>query len=294
MKLSPLTIYIIGASLFLVIATYGFFQHWIPNKAEEEMYSQNLTLLEAEAAKMPQAQKRRDTAIAAVKLADAAWAVIASKRTPPSTLAAGGIDLTVNRWQLSVDTRKFRNNVQRQLNRQLRTGGVEVLAGPYVPGINENDPANAILSSYYNMPPFAFPVVIYDLGQVTVRGTYKQITENMRSWARMPNYLAVADGLVLSGTSPNLTGTYNLQMVGFIRSKKVSPPVPEGQAAGGGSAPGGLGGPGGFPGGSGMPSGPGGPGMRGGPPMSGFGGPSSYPGGPGGPGAARPGGGAER
>ena len=46
----------------------------------------------------------------------------------------------------------------------------------------------------------------------------------------MPNYLAVADGLRLDGTSPNLTGTYNLTIVGFMRTKSLAPDVPEGAA----------------------------------------------------------------
>ncbi|MGV3618796.1 MAG: hypothetical protein ACO1SV_26020 [Fimbriimonas sp.] len=280
MKLSPLTIYIIGAALAVVIATYGFFQHWLPNKAEEEMYKANLVLLQDEAAKQGAADKRVNDAIKLVKDADRSWSTVVQTRTLKPSLQQGGIDLTVNRWQLSVDARKFRNNVQRQVNRQLRNGGVEVLVGPYVPGIGENDSVNEILTNYFGVAAYNYPVVIYDLGQVTVRGNFQQITNHVRSWARMPRFLAVADGLAISGTSPNLTGTYNLQVVGFIQGKSVAPPVPEGQAAGGaagGGFPGGAGGRGGFPGG-GSGSFPGAPGSFPGGPSSG---PSGMPGRPG-------------
>lgn len=66
----------------------------------------------------------------------------------------------------------------------------------------------------------------------------------------MPNFLAVADGLQITGTSPVLTGTYNLTMVAFIRGDRVFPRVPDGVAAPAGGAPG----PGGAPG---APGGPG-------------------------------------
>jgi len=56
--------------------------------------------------------------------------------------------------------------------------------------------------------------------------------------------LAVADGLNLTGTAPILTGTYNLSVVGYIRSNIVYPGVKEGApttmpaGGGGGGAPG--------------------------------------------------------
>ena len=42
MKLSPLTIYIIGFALTVVIVTFGLFQHYIPNNQEIELYKTNL------------------------------------------------------------------------------------------------------------------------------------------------------------------------------------------------------------------------------------------------------------
>ena len=51
----------------------------------------------------------------------------------------------------------------------------------------------------------------------------------------MPNYLAVADGLQITGTTPTMTGRYNLSIVAYIRGDKIAPPVPEGGASGGGA-----------------------------------------------------------
>lgn len=277
MKLSPLTIYIIGASLFLIISSFAWAQYYQVNQRQSEFYRANLEQLNAEAAKQGQADKRLQKAVDEVKKADAAWQAIVAKKTPSSSLATGGIDLSVNHYQLSVDVRKFRNSVQLALNRQLKSGGVEIVSGPYVPGYNDTDLTRNILTSYFNVGTYSFPVVIYDLGQVTVTGTYKEITDHVRAWSKMPNYLAVADGLEIRGTSPNLTGTYNLQLVGFLKAKSFSPDVPEEAVAGGGAG-----------GGANSPFGGGSP--FGGPS---FGGPSSAPAGPmaaPGMGGGRPGG----
>jgi hypothetical protein len=156
-------------------------------------------------------------------------------------VALGGINIGVQAWQLTVDSKKFRNNIQRALNAQVRRGGVTVLAAPKVP--EPDDSAATILANYYNYPAIKFPVVIFDLGTVSVRGTYKQIMDNVRSYSTMPRYLVVVDGLRIEGTAPVLTATYNLTLVGYIRGTKIYPPVPEGAASATNS-----GGGGGFPG----------------------------------------------
>ena len=191
------------------------------------------------------------------------WNAVVATKTPSNSLANNGIDLNVNAYQLTVDSLKYRNNVQRAFNHQLHAGGVKVVAAPEIPF--PTDSAKDILANYYNYPAFGFPVVLWELGSVTVSGTYQQITANMRAWSSMPRYLAVADGLVLTGTSPNLTGTYNVTLVGFLKAKTVTPTPPEG------AAPTNAGGP---------PQGMGGPGAPGGPPQSiGRGGPGGPPGG---------------
>ena len=181
-----------------------------------------------------------------VREREAVWGGIVATRTLPAMLAGGGINLNQNAWQLVIDARKYRNNAQRAVNNQLKRGGVTVVSGPAVPFPDETAPT--ILANYFNYPAVPFPVVIFDLGTVTVRGNYTQIANHVRSWSTMPHYLAVTDGLQIIGTSPQLTATYNLSVVGYIEVNALYPPVPEGGGAatnapgGGGRGPGSPGG----------------------------------------------------
>lgn len=207
----------------VIALSYGLFQSFIPNNRDAAVYKAWGEKLDAEGAKMGQAVKRVENAKALVKETSDKWQLTVASKTPPASVAAGGIDVSVNPYNLTVDSQTFRNNVQRAVNYQLKKGGVVVLQGPTVPA--PTDDPETILSSYYNYPGTSYPVAIFDLGQVSVRGTFSQISENIRSWSRMPNYLGVADGLVITGTAPNLTATYNVTLVAFVRGKKIGSPV---------------------------------------------------------------------
>ena len=249
MKLSPLTIILIGVAILIMALSYGFFQHWMPNTTEAGYYNTYAEQLQAEGDKLPQSQARLKKAEEMVTTKAAEWRAVVATKTPLPDVNSRGVNLNVDGWQLTVDTKKFRDNIQRAVNAQLVKGGVKVIGnGPQVPMPTDN--ASEVLASFYNYPAIAFPVVILDLGQVTVQGTEAQIMQNVRSWKNMPRYLAVADGLTITGTSPNLRGTYNVSLVGYIRGKQIFPAVPEtgGAAPSGGGAPfGGAGGPGGAP-----------------------------------------------
>jgi hypothetical protein len=261
MKLSPLTIIIIGFSIFIATLGYGFVQHYMPNTQEAKFYQDWAEQLEAEGAKLPAAEKRKKKAEEMVTTKSLEWKAVIEAKTPNPDVNNRGVGLNVDAWQLTVDTKKFRDNIQRAVNAQLVKGGVKVVgAGPQIP--MPSDSASDILASFYNYPAIAFPVVIMDLGQVTVEGTEARIMENVRSWKNMPHYLAVADGLSIAGTSPNLRGTYNVTLVAYIRGKEIYPTVPDGAApAPSNPAPGGNRGPGtGGP----RPGRPGGPGAPGG------------------------------
>ncbi|MBV6458011.1 MAG: hypothetical protein HONBIEJF_01133 [Fimbriimonadaceae bacterium] len=255
MKLSPLTIILLGLSISIGVLSFALFHHYLPNKATTENLLTQVDLLKTEAGKQKRAEQRVLKAVEMVQLKADEWQAVVAAHTPPHGLGAGGIDLARNRWQLVIDARKFRNEVQRDLNRQLRRGGVTVENGPTIPFPSTS--ATNVVETYFNYPSIRFPVAIYDLGTVSVRGTFDQIDQHVRAWSTMPNYLAVTDGLRITGTSPNLLATYNLSLVAYIRGETVSPPVPEGAAPASGSG----GGPGtpGFGGG-------GGGGPRGGPP----------------------------
>jgi hypothetical protein len=229
MKLSPLTIIIIGFSIAIIALSYGFFQHYVPNSTETQYQEAYRDQLQAQVDLMPRARQRVEEAKAMVQLKADQWRQTVAVHTPAPDVGRGGISLAVNPWQLTVDSRKFRNNMQRALNAQLRRGGVRVVGtGPRIPDPEES--ASGILANYYNFPAIPFPVVIFDLGAVTVSGTYEQIMTHVRSYSNMPRYLAVTDGLQLTGTAPRLTGTYNLTLVGYIRGTRIYPAVPEGAA----------------------------------------------------------------
>ncbi len=265
MKLGRFAIIMIGVLFCVGFLSWGIFYQMMPNNKEVALLQKAKQDNDEQAALMKKAQ---DRVVVAKKMVDEkakAWQRYVETRTPPTTLAQGGIDLNVNAWQLAVNTPKFRDSIQRAINVQLKKGGVKVINGPQVPMFDASMPANQVLANFYNYPAIAFPVVIFDFGTITVQGTYKQIMDNVRSYKTMPRYLAVTDGLRIDGTTPNLTGTYNLSIVGFIRSKVIPPQVNEGAAssAGGGGGFGGPGGPGGFgPGGPGGFGGPGGPGGK--------------------------------
>ncbi|MFQ3586143.1 MAG: hypothetical protein SNJ74_08705 [Fimbriimonadaceae bacterium] len=271
MKLGFGAILSIGIAIAIIsvaIGLFGVFGNggFLPNMEQARLLNANSDELETVANQMPAAQRRVRQAEELLEQKASEWRVTVARHTPPASVEQGGINLAVNAWQLTVDARRFRNNVQRAVNRQLLSGGVTVVNGPMIPFPDES--ASSILASYFNFPSLTFPVVIFDLGAVTVRGTYSQITNHIRSWSNMPGYLAVADGLSLESFEPTasppvLTGTYNLTIVGFIRGREIFPPVPE-IGAGGGA---GAGVPGAPPGGFGAPGfgGPGGA-MRGGPP----------------------------
>lgn len=266
MKLSPLTIVIIGLAVMLVALGVGL-RSFLPDMKETEMVRQNAADLKREAEKQALANRRVEKAIAKVNQMAREWQGVVAAKTPPADVASGGINLAVHRWKLVNDAFVFRNNVQRAVNAQVKKGGVRVVQGPLVPMPTEN--ATQIVETYFNYPAIRFPVAVFDLGQVTVQGTYSQITENMRSWAAMPRYLAVASDLQITGTSPRLTGTYNVTVVAYIRGDKIAAPVPEVPGAtvianqgggGGGGAP--RGGPAGG-GGGGLPDRPTAAGMAG-------------------------------
>lgn len=263
MKLSALTIFLIGLSIALAVVSWAYFHEYGPNMTEAQYWRENAQAQQTEKDKLGLAKQRVKKALEMVEVKATAWNATVLTNTPPTSRARGGIDLSVNPYQLVIDSQAFRNDIQRAVNAQVRQGGVRVVNGPEVPAPVYN--ANQVLATYYNYPALSFPIVMFDLGQVTVTGTYEQITANMRSWSRMPNYLAVADGLTITGTSPNLTGTYSVTVVGYIRGKSIFPQIPDLDLTGG-SSNGTGGGPGGqTPGGGGAPGGganAGGPGGR--------------------------------
>ena len=238
MKLSFWTIIIMAISIAVGVLAFGFFHQYQPTMTAKEYYVTYKSQLETEAAKARAASQRVDRAKAAVQAKDAAWQRYVATRTPEPGVERGGVSLAVNPYQLTVDTLKFRDSIQRAVNNQVKRGGVKVVQAPFVRSLATTDESGAeVLADFYNYPGIKFPVVLFDFGTVTVSGTYAQIMANVRSYKSMPRYLAVADGLSLSGTSPNLVGTYNLSIAGFIRGKQIFPTATAAAGAPGAAAP---------------------------------------------------------
>ena len=250
MKLTPLTIFLLALSISAVILSLGFFQHWKPKTAEAANYRTLQEQLEGIGSQL--SKQKKNVADATQLRAEAAtqWQSVVLRKTPPSTVEQGGINLGVDRFHLINDAFNFRNSIQADLNRQLRVGGVRVLDAPRVPPFPDN--ALTIVEEGFNYPRLGFPARVYDFGTVRIEGTMAQIRQNVESWSTMPNYLAVVDGLRIDGTPPKLTASYNLSLLVYIRAKDIYPPVPEVAGAeapaggGGGNAPGGREGAGGL------------------------------------------------
>ncbi len=227
MKLSAIVVIAFFIMVSAIILTVGYSQYdpTMKEVASWVTYRDNLIAAQRE---FPKAVQRELDAEKKAKQAVDAWNAIAATRTLPDSLQQGGIDLSMNELQLALVVPTFRNNVQKAVNDQVKVGGVKVVNGPVVP-LPPSDPTK-ILLSYFNYPGLP-PVVIFDLGAVTVQGTYQQITDNVEAWSRMPHYLAVSDGLRLQGTSPLLTGTYSVSIVGFLQTdptRPIYPAVPPG------------------------------------------------------------------
>ncbi|MBS1708880.1 MAG: hypothetical protein JSS65_09190 [Armatimonadetes bacterium] len=238
MKLSPIVWLWVGVAVAVTALSYGYFWHFQPNSSEAKMVREAAAAYEAEGAKLPQAKKRCENAEAEVRRIGSEWQAIVGEHTPPMSVEQGGISLAVDRYHLTVDSLKFRDSVQAAVNAQVKKGGVKVIQGPTIP--HPPTEPDQIVEDYYNMRGFKFPACVFDLGTVTVTGTWDQIKANIESWSSMPDYLAVADGLAVNGTSPNLTATYNVTVVAYIRGEKIAPPIGAAAAAtpaAGGAAP---------------------------------------------------------
>ena len=244
MKLSSLTIYIVAFCLAASIISFAFFNQAKPKLDAAAFQREYKNQLEEQANLQPKAEKRVKEATKEVDQLAAPWNLVVEKKTPAPSLAKGGVDLSVNPYQLSIDTYKFRDSIQSAVNEQVKKGGVKVITGPTVRAPADSNTVGGLLADFYNFQTFGFPVVIFDFGTITVQGSYEQIMANVRAYRDMKGYLAVADGLRLEGTNV-LTGSYSLSVVGFLRGDKLFPAVPEAAATavgnpfGGGAAFGG-------------------------------------------------------
>ena len=234
MKMSGWVWLVVGLCLSVIILCYGYFQYYEPNKTETALINENAEKFKPLASKDTEKKAKARVTNAQLQVDTAArkWQDVVALKTPMKDVNNGGIDLKVNPYQLTLDAPKFRNSVQRAVNRQLRHGGIKVISGAAILA-PPTEPFH-IVDGYFNYPAYPFPVCFFDFGTITVTGTYNQIMENVRGWSSMPNYLAVTHDVALIGTSPNLTGTYSHSVVALIRGQQIAPDISG--AAGGDSA----------------------------------------------------------
>ncbi|MER3414231.1 MAG: hypothetical protein C4341_08375 [Armatimonadota bacterium] len=177
-----------------------------------------------------QARDRVAKALEAVNAAQIEWKRIAETKTP----SRGRFNLLDHRWQLTVNARQWHSGVEADLKRWIGRSGVRVLSptneagevGPFVPYPTDN--ANELVESYFNYPALPYPVAIWDLGTITVEGTYEQIVRHVRSWNDIPGYIASVRGLSITGTNNRLRGTYNLIVIAYINTDNVAGGTGEG------------------------------------------------------------------
>lgn len=230
MKLGAVAIFVVGIAISLSILSIAFFQYWSPNQRDASMYRKYGDELQTEADKLPKAKKRLQEAHDLVQKSMDDWQKVVDARSPATSVKQGGIDLAVDSYKLVDDARTYRDNLQLAVNHQLKIGGVKLpQGGPYIPDTGPDQ--TQILANFFNYPAVAFPVVILDLGQINVEGTYDQIIANYRGWSHMPHYMTLVDNLQFRGTSPHMFATYNVQILGYIHAKDIFPPAPDSGAA---------------------------------------------------------------
>ncbi len=225
MKLTPRTILVICISIAVIIFTVGFIRY-DRNTTDAGYWNSYAEKLETEKNKLGQSKKKLKEAVTLRETLDTEWQSWVVRKTPPDRRDLGAINLGVNRYQLVHDLLAVRNKIQLAVNKQVKIGGVKVINGPTIPAFSD-DPSS-VIEADLGYQTYGYPVKIYDFGRVTVQGTAAQIRANVESWSNMPNFLAVADGLSISGTAPILTGTYNVSMIMYIRYSNLFPTVPSG------------------------------------------------------------------
>ena len=218
-RLSSLTYIVCGIVLVLITwAGFWFFSIDKTNKeiASWQAYDQKLDQVISQPSHKAASERVRK-AYETVYAAEMAWKQIADTRT----VSAGRINLVPHRWQSTVNVRKWKPMVEQDLNNWVRRGGVRLLSPPAITLPVPTDVANYLVATYFNFPALKFPVVFWPIGKVTVEGTYDHIMSHVRSWSKIPGYVASVRGLGISGGGNRLRGSYDLLVLGFVNTENV-------------------------------------------------------------------------
>ena len=219
-KLSPLTYVVVGVVLAASIFLGFWFMKIAPGRQEIAYWSDHNAKLDeiiSEPSKRAAAERVRQ-ALSMVRDAETSWKLIAQRRTPSS----GQMNLVPHRWQNVVNARRWHGRVEADLRKWMSQSSVRLVDPPLLMIPFPTDQPNQLVQYYFNYPAFPFPIGIWDLGTVTVEGTYDQITNHVRNWSNIPNYIASVRGLSLQGTGNRLRGTYGLTLIAYVNTEYIS------------------------------------------------------------------------
>jgi hypothetical protein len=219
-KLSALT-YIVVAAVLIAVTWAGFWLQKIgPDSTEIGYWQEQNEKLDTiiSPASQKRAQNRVREALQKKYEAELNWKRVVEARTPPESQ----INMIPHRWQVVVDARRWHGRVERDVNAWFRKTNVRLIDPLVVTVPYPTDRPNELIQYYFNYPAFPFPICIWDLGVITVEGSYERIMAHIRSWSRMPNYIASVRGLSLTGTGNSLRGTYGLTLLAYVNTKEVS------------------------------------------------------------------------
>jgi hypothetical protein len=243
-KITQWQVWIIGVVLAIISAVIIYFMLMKPVIENTQAQTAKAETDEAEAAKRPQYEKKLRDANATKAKAERDWRVY-DQRYMPDVDVRDRIRAMKQLWQEQIKVLGPKVEKFLYADKKVRVAQASLQLAP--PPTDPNTVATQ-------------KAITYDFGNITVVGTFKDIMAHVSRWNKFER-LALADGLTLSGNSPNLTGTYNLRVFVFLHgTDNVGPEVPAAAAGqAGGFGGGGFGGPGGFsgpPGGFNTSSGP--------------------------------------
>jgi len=140
-----------------------------------------------------EAKAKLEDAKKQVQVAEAKWARYDRRLMPDINLSLGSILASKQLWneQLFVLGNKLNKFLEADHNVQVVQSGITL-------------PAPSTDPSAVNQKAFVFP-----LGTISVVGTFENVLRNVERWNGFDR-LVLTDGLTLSGTSPQLQGTYTI------------------------------------------------------------------------------------
>jgi hypothetical protein len=251
-KITQWQVWIIGVVLSLIAGLIIYFMLWKPEMEKQVAEKSRFDAADQIAQQRPTFERELREANRKVVEANAKWARYDRALMP------------------DIDVSNLITGMRQLWNEQIK------VLGPKIEKFLRQDKSVQIVQASIALPPpptdpnlVNQKVFVYDLGNITVVGTFRDILNHVTRWNSFDR-LMMADGLTLAGNSPRLAGTYNLRCFVFTHgTDKPGSQIPAATAGqGGGFSGGGFPG-GGFPGGRG-----GGFGPPGGAAMMGGGGPA--------------------